>query len=132
MLEMVDKVLCWTVPAIFYILFIGGAVIGVIGIAACFFSKSSLKEKLNILGACLVLIAVCFFFLGWAGQPWTEEDVKFAAACNPDFPDYSWVPVIVAGFFGLLTLVPPLVLRAFGVPMIFVGILYIGILIFGL
>lgn len=133
MLEMVDKFLCLFVPAIIYIIFIAASIVGFVACISLWFSNSPMKEKLNILGACLIIFSVTIFFFAWVyDNPWTEEDVASAALSNPDFPDYSWVPVVVAGFFALITLLIPLILRACGIPLIICGIVYMGICIFGL
>jgi hypothetical protein len=133
MLEMADKFLCWVIPAVFYFIFGAAAIVAVIGAIACFFAKAPLGRKMDIFGGCLVVFAISLFFFGWCGEStWTDEDAAFAKGCNPDFPDYSWLTVVGPGIVSLVCFAFAGILRAIGIPTIVIGIMFIGVLIFGI
>lgn len=101
------------------------------GVVRLFDPEEGLRTKLDSVGWFLVLLCATIWLFGWI-DPWTAEDAAFAAYSNPDFPDYSFLPATVASFFAMLTVVAALVLEGVGLPMCLVGLLYLGILIFGL
>ena len=133
MLTFLDAVLCSIFSWVFQAVFVIASIFSVIVAIIALFGEANLREKLHWIGICLIMVSVTIFFFGWLGEEeWTEEDEAFAAASNPDFPDYSWVPAMVCALFALLALALPLLLRCFGVPTIVCGIIYMGIAIFGL
>lgn len=133
MLEAMDAFMCFIIPAIFYVLFVGAAIAGCIAAIVALFSPNTIGVKLNWIGVAFVTIAVCGFFLGWVGEStWTSDDAAFAAYSNPSFPDYSWLTVIGPGIISLIVFAIALFLRSVGIPLIIVGTIYMGILMFGI
>ena len=134
MLEALDALLVFVFSYVFQIIFVLASLAGIFAATVALCSpQTTVVEKLHWVGVCLVMLSVTIFFFGWLGDtPWTEEDEAFAAASNPSFPDYSFLPAMVSAFFALLLLALPLLLKAFGVPTIVMGVLYMGIAIFGL
>ena len=132
MLEALDAFLCFIIPAIFYMLFIGAAIAGCIAALIALFNNIPIGAKLNWIGAAFVTVAVCGFFLGWVGESvWTADDASFAAASNESFPDYSWLTVVGPGIIAFIVLSVAAILRAMGIPLIIIGMIYMGILVFG-
>ena len=133
MLEVLDGILVFIFSYIFQIVFVLASIAGVIAALCSLFADIPFTQKLHWIGVCLVMLSVTMFFFGWlGGESWTAEDEEFAAYSNPDFPDYSFVPAMGCAFFALLTLVIPLVLKAFGIPFIVSGTIYMGIAMFGI
>ena len=133
MLEVLDAILVFIFSYIFQLVFVLASIAGVLAALVAMFSDIPFTKKLHWIGVCLVMLSVTMFFFGWLSEEeWTAEDEAFAAASNEHFPDYSFLPAVGCAFFALLTLVVPLFLKAFGVPFIVSGTIYMGIAIFGL
>ena len=133
MLKFLDALLVLVFSWVFQVVFVLASIAGVIAALAALCSNIPITEQLHWIGVCLIMVAVTIFFFGWLGQEeWTETDEQFASYSNPEFPDYSFVPAMVCALFALLTLAVPLLLKFFGIPTIAVGVLYMGIAIFGI
>lgn len=133
MLNLIDAILVAAFKVVPAILFIGASIVAIVGAVASLVADVPLKQKLHWIGLAMVLVCCTVWFLGFLGSsPWTAEDVKFAAACNPEFPDYSFLPSFVAMLFAGLIFLLGKILNSLGVPMIVVGVVYLGILAFGL
>lgn len=128
MLEFLDAILVFIFKTLPFIIMIGASVVfSVAALAELVSNESSLFKKTEGIGLALTIIAcTCWFFV------WLDTPVRTHRPEMGEFSDYSFLPAVFSLFVVLVVLTAARAIRAFGIPWIVIGFIYIGIALFGL